>query len=150
MNATVPMSDGIAPIPSIASLRSKIHAGLRTTLQQAREVGNDPGRSRFASNGPSRTLRHHRVVGAEISGASWQTEMADPLVAFSVHAPSKGKAYWKQVNNLLDQIKKIADGREVVTLRTARPFDPPTTPVAFAVTAVGEGICSSFHPSAVL
>lgn len=27
------------------------------------------------------------VVGAEISRASWQTGIADPLLAFSVHAP---------------------------------------------------------------
>jgi exonuclease III len=54
------------------------------------------------------------VVGAEISGASWQVRMADPLLAFSVHAPSKGEAYWKQVNKLLDEIKKVAAGREVV------------------------------------
>jgi endonuclease/exonuclease/phosphatase family metal-dependent hydrolase len=54
------------------------------------------------------------VVGAEISGASWQVGIANPLLAFSVHAPSKGEAYWKQVNKLLDEIKKVAGGREVV------------------------------------
>ena len=54
------------------------------------------------------------VVGAEISGASWQAEFADPLLAFSVHAPSKGKSYQWQVNKLLDAIKKLAGGREVV------------------------------------
>ena len=54
------------------------------------------------------------VVGVEISGALWQVMMADPLLAFSVHAPSKGEAYWKQVNKLLDEIKKVAAGREVV------------------------------------
>jgi hypothetical protein len=54
------------------------------------------------------------VVGAEISGASWQTGIADPLLAFSIHAPSKGEAYWKQVNKLLDEIKKVAAGRDVV------------------------------------
>jgi exonuclease III len=32
------------------------------------------------------------VVGVEISGASWQAGIADPLLAFSVHAPSKGEA----------------------------------------------------------
>jgi hypothetical protein len=55
------------------------------------------------------------VVGAEISGASWQVRMADPLLAFSVHAPSKGEAYWKQVNKLLDEIKKVAAGRQCET-----------------------------------
>lgn len=54
------------------------------------------------------------VVGAEISGASWQTGIADPLLAFSVHAPSGAGAYSKVVNKLLDQIKKVARGREVV------------------------------------
>jgi endonuclease/exonuclease/phosphatase family metal-dependent hydrolase len=54
------------------------------------------------------------VVGAEISGASWQTGIADPLLAFSVHAPSGAGAYSKVVNKLLDQIKKVTDGREVV------------------------------------
>jgi endonuclease/exonuclease/phosphatase family metal-dependent hydrolase len=54
------------------------------------------------------------VVGAEISGASWHAEIADPLLAFSVHAPSKGEAYWKQVNKLLDEIKKVAGRREIV------------------------------------
>jgi hypothetical protein len=54
------------------------------------------------------------VVGAEIIGASWQAWITDPLLAFSVHAPSKGEAYWKQVNKLLDQIKMVAAGRDVV------------------------------------
>jgi exonuclease III len=54
------------------------------------------------------------VVGAEVSGASWQAGLADPLLAFSVHAPSKGKSYQRQVNKLLDRIKKVAAGREVV------------------------------------
>lgn len=54
------------------------------------------------------------VVGTEIRGASWQAKTADPLLAFSVHAPSKGEAYWKQVNKLLDEIKKVAGRREIV------------------------------------
>jgi exonuclease III len=54
------------------------------------------------------------IVGAEISGASWQAGLADPLLAFSVHAPSKGQSYHKQVNKLLDRIKKVTAGREVV------------------------------------
>jgi endonuclease/exonuclease/phosphatase family metal-dependent hydrolase len=54
------------------------------------------------------------VVGAKISGASWQAGLADPLLAFSVHAPSRGESYWKQVNRLLDKIKKVAGRREVV------------------------------------
>jgi endonuclease/exonuclease/phosphatase family metal-dependent hydrolase len=54
------------------------------------------------------------VVGAEISGAAWPGVTAGPLLAFSVHAPSRGEAYWKQVNRLLDEIKKVAGGRDVV------------------------------------
>lgn len=33
------------------------------------------------------------VVGAEITAASWQAGSADPLMAFSVHAPSGAGAY---------------------------------------------------------
>ncbi len=54
------------------------------------------------------------VVGAEISGASWQGGIADPLLAFSVHAPSRKESYQRQVNKLLDEIKKIAGSQEVV------------------------------------
>jgi endonuclease/exonuclease/phosphatase family metal-dependent hydrolase len=54
------------------------------------------------------------VVGAEISGASWQGGSADPLLAFSVQAPSRKGRYPKQVNKLLDEIKKIAGGQDVV------------------------------------
>jgi endonuclease/exonuclease/phosphatase family metal-dependent hydrolase len=54
------------------------------------------------------------VVGAEIAGASWQAGIADPLLAFSVHAPSKGEPYWKQVNKLLNEIQAVAAGREVI------------------------------------
>jgi endonuclease/exonuclease/phosphatase family metal-dependent hydrolase len=54
------------------------------------------------------------VVGAEIRGASWQAGITDPLLAFSIHAPSKGEAYWKQVNKLLDEIKKVTAGRGVI------------------------------------
>jgi exonuclease III len=54
------------------------------------------------------------VVGAEISGASWQAGITDPILVFSVHAPSKGEAYRKQVNRLLDEIRQVAGRREVV------------------------------------
>jgi hypothetical protein len=54
------------------------------------------------------------VVGAAISGASWRAGVADPLLAFSVHAPSRKESYQKQVNKLLDEIKKVARGRDVV------------------------------------
>ncbi len=54
------------------------------------------------------------VVGAEITGASWQGGIADPLLAFSVHAPSRGEAYWKQVNRLLDEIRMVAGRPEII------------------------------------
>lgn len=54
------------------------------------------------------------VVGAEISGATWPDGLTDSLLAFSVHSPSRGEAYWKQVNKILDAIKRVARRREVV------------------------------------
>jgi exonuclease III len=54
------------------------------------------------------------VVGAEIEGASWQSGFCDPILAFSVHVPSRAEAYWKQVNKLLDEISKVAGRREIV------------------------------------
>jgi endonuclease/exonuclease/phosphatase family metal-dependent hydrolase len=52
------------------------------------------------------------VVVAEIGGASWQ--IVDPLLAFSVHVPLRGESYWKQVNKLLEEIKKVATDRDVI------------------------------------
>jgi exonuclease III len=54
------------------------------------------------------------VVGAEIEGTSWQAGFCDSLLAFSVHAPSRAEAYWKQVNKLLDEISRIAGRREII------------------------------------
>jgi endonuclease/exonuclease/phosphatase family metal-dependent hydrolase len=54
------------------------------------------------------------VVGAEIEGASWQDGQADPLLVFSLHAPSRNEAYWKQVNRILDEIAQVAQGREII------------------------------------
>ncbi len=51
------------------------------------------------------------VVGAEISGVSWQTA---PLLAFSVHAPAFKGSYSKSVNWILDEIRKVAGDREIV------------------------------------
>lgn len=51
------------------------------------------------------------VVGAEISGASWQ---ADPLLAFSIHAPVFKGSYSKSVNKILDEITKIAECQEII------------------------------------
>jgi hypothetical protein len=54
------------------------------------------------------------VVGADVRGAPWQAGFADPLRAFSVHAPSGEGRYVGQVNRILDEIKKLARGRAVV------------------------------------
>jgi endonuclease/exonuclease/phosphatase family metal-dependent hydrolase len=54
------------------------------------------------------------VVGAEIRGASWQKGLCDSILAFSVHAPSRSESYAKQVNKLLDEIKRITGGEEVI------------------------------------
>ena len=54
------------------------------------------------------------VVGAEIRGAAWQLGLPDPLLAFSVHAPSRGESYSRQVDKLLDAIGRLAGGRPVV------------------------------------
>jgi len=54
------------------------------------------------------------VVGAEISGATRQAGLCDPILAFSVHAPSRAESYSRQVNKLLDQIKTISDGRDII------------------------------------
>lgn len=54
------------------------------------------------------------VVGAEIGGASWQAGIADPLLAFSIHAPVFKGSYSKPVNTILDEIKKVAGNHEVV------------------------------------
>lgn len=54
------------------------------------------------------------VVGAEISGAPWQSDYCDPLLAFSIHAPVFKGSYSKPVNKILDEIKLIADDREII------------------------------------
>lgn len=54
------------------------------------------------------------VVGAEICGAHWQPSQRDPMLVFSIHAPSRGESYSKQVNKLLNEIGHIADGRGII------------------------------------
>jgi exonuclease III len=54
------------------------------------------------------------VVGAEITGASWQSDYLDPLLAFSIHAPVFKGSYSKPVNKILDKIKRIAHNREII------------------------------------
>jgi len=54
------------------------------------------------------------VVGAKIKGAFWQAGFCNSLLAFSVHAASKGEAYWKQVNKLLDEIRRVAGRSDTI------------------------------------
>lgn len=54
------------------------------------------------------------VVGAEIRGARWQRGYCDSILVFSVHAPCRKETYAKQVNKLLDEIRREADGRQVI------------------------------------
>jgi exonuclease III len=54
------------------------------------------------------------VVGAEITGASWQSNHRHPLLAFSIHAPVFKGSYSKPVNKILDEISRIAGRREII------------------------------------
>jgi hypothetical protein len=54
------------------------------------------------------------VVGAEVREAAWLAGPGDPPLAFSVHAPSRDKSYAAEVNRLLDEIGRVACGRELV------------------------------------
>lgn len=53
------------------------------------------------------------VVGAEILGAN-PVLGSHPILAFSVHAPSRKEAYWKQVNKLLDEIGRVSQGQVMI------------------------------------
>lgn len=54
------------------------------------------------------------VVGAEISDAKWRSTQAEPMMVLSIHAPSRAESYAKQVNKLLDEIGRIANGDEII------------------------------------
>ncbi|MFO0905837.1 MAG: hypothetical protein U0939_22710 [Pirellulales bacterium] len=51
------------------------------------------------------------VVGAKIEQAFGGT---DTLLAFSIHAPNRGDGYANAVNSILNEIKKVAEGRTIV------------------------------------
>lgn len=82
------------------------------------ENGNGWGSAVFSKGGSLKPVTVSGfagwVVGAAITGASWQAGLCDSLVAFSVHAPSRGESYGKQVNKLLDAIRRIAGRREIL------------------------------------
>ena len=54
------------------------------------------------------------IVGAEICGANWQISQSDTTLVFSIHAPSRGESYSNQVNKLLVELVRIANGREII------------------------------------
>jgi len=54
------------------------------------------------------------VVGVEIRGASWQSSQINATLVFSVHAPVLKGSYSKPVNMILDEIGRIALGREII------------------------------------
>jgi len=54
------------------------------------------------------------VVGAEIFDANWQSTESNTTMVFSIHAPSRAESYSKQVNKLVDEIGRIASGREII------------------------------------
>lgn len=48
------------------------------------------------------------VVGIVVTDIDWPVAKAEPLYIYSIHAPSIGSSYVKQVNLILDEIKKQA------------------------------------------
>jgi exonuclease III len=54
------------------------------------------------------------VVGAKICRASWQSGLCDSILAFSVHVPSRGESYCKQVNRMLDELLPLARRKQVI------------------------------------
>lgn len=54
------------------------------------------------------------VVGAELQGAAWQSNADDKILVFSIHAPSRAESYAKQVDKILDEISRLANGRELI------------------------------------
>jgi endonuclease/exonuclease/phosphatase family metal-dependent hydrolase len=54
------------------------------------------------------------VVGAKIRGAPWQAGLCDSVLAFSIHAPVSKGSYSKPVNQILDEISRIARRREII------------------------------------
>ena len=79
---------------------------------------NGWGSAVFSRNGTLKPVTVSKfsgwVVGAEISGASWQVGRCDSIMAFSVHAPVFKGSYSKPVNKILDEISRIAGRREII------------------------------------
>ena len=98
----------------------------QSVWERVEENGNGWGSAVFSRRGSLKPVRVSGfsgwVVGAEITGASWHAGLCDPIVAFSVHAPSRGGSYWKQVNKLLDAISRIAGRREIIVGGDFKPY----------------------------
>jgi len=65
------------------------------------------------------------VVGAEITRLSWRRKVKRPLLVFSVHVPYGKGGYWRQVDALLDEIARLAVGKDVII---GGDFNVPITP----------------------
>jgi len=76
------------------------------------------GSAVFSRNGSVKPIRVKGfpgwVVGAKISGAAWQTGIADPLLVFSLHIPHGAGGYSGQVIKVLDEIKQVSRDQALV------------------------------------
>jgi endonuclease/exonuclease/phosphatase family metal-dependent hydrolase len=91
-------------------------AGRRSVWEMVKQ--NGWGSAVFSRTGSARRVAVPDyagwAVGAEIRGASWQAGFGEPLLAFSVHVPSRGESYYRQVHKVLDAIQKVARKRAVL------------------------------------
>lgn len=92
------------------------------------------GSAVYSGSGSIESISAPCFAGAEVRGAAWQIGFAEPLLAFSVHAPSRGESYANRVDKLLDAIRRIARDRELVlggdfnlTISWGTGRDRPTT-----------------------
>jgi endonuclease/exonuclease/phosphatase family metal-dependent hydrolase len=76
------------------------------------------GSAIFAKTGAVKQLHIPRfngwVVGAEITGLAWRRKVNRPLTVFSVHVPYGQGGYVKQMHALLDEIVRLAVGKDVI------------------------------------
>lgn len=80
--------------------------------------GHDWGSGIFCSSGELSELQlkdfEGWCCGAKLAGSEWN-DGEQPLLVFSIHAPSKkGVTYGQLVNQILDQIVHLRDGSEIV------------------------------------
>jgi endonuclease/exonuclease/phosphatase family metal-dependent hydrolase len=76
------------------------------------------GSAVFSTTGRVQQLRMPRfngwVVGAEIVRPAWRRKGARPLAVFSVHVPYGQGGYTQQVHALLDEIARLAVGKDLI------------------------------------